>query len=94
MSFTSDGVELLGSDVEQISLCKDIGVDHNETVDEGTGETLPTAALVMRVLGGKELEVGMPLEDLVQLCNVNLATVVEARIQTFENGLRRQVHFL
>lgn len=58
----------------QVAARQQLHVHARETVEEGLWQALAAAALLQRVLRGKEAEACMALEDLAQLWDENLHT--------------------
>jgi hypothetical protein len=83
---TTDEQQVLRSLFLQIDLC--------ESVEEGFGETFATATLLQRVLRCENSEIGVPHERLAKLGNKHGTSVIEDGVETFEDCLGCQVHFV
>ena len=66
----------------------------DEAIQQRPGQALARAALVVRVLRGKQPKGGMLGKRAADLGHVYAAAVVEARVEALEHRLRREVHFV
>ena len=78
----------MGADLDDVALLETGYEDLGEAVEERLGQTLPAGAVSRRILGAEDDRGALvDCEYLVQLGNEDLAAMVEAGIQTLEDGL-------
>ena len=78
----------------KIFIPKHVSIHDSKAVDERTWQALSTTALVVGVLSGKDGEVGMTFECLIEFGYVDFAPVIETSIEAFQNRLRGKIHFV
>ena len=66
----------------------------SESVQEGFWQSLPAAALLKRILARKDTEALWTVERRSKLRDVDGCTMVEARVQAFKDGLRREIELI
>lgn len=89
-----DSREESGCDLSQVDAVEFLHMDDAEAVQERLRKTFSTSALTKRVLGGEDAEVGVSGEGPVELGNVDGAAMIETRVETLKDRLRREVHLV
>jgi hypothetical protein len=65
-----------------------------ESVQKRLWQALSSSSLCQRVLGSKDSKGGRALKRFPQLRNEDTCTVIQATVEAFKNGLRRQIKFV
>ena len=81
-------------DVHEIRRFHRFHVHARESIEEGFRETLAPAALLHGVLRGEDAKRRRAPERLPELGHEHLRAVVERGVQTFQDGLRREVELV
>lgn len=89
------GVQLCTDDL-QIDPLEHGEVDRREAIEERLGQSLSSAHLSVRILTGEDTQrhgrlLVVNVKRSIQLGNVDLSTMIETRIQTFQHRLIGQV---
>ena len=69
-------------------------IDLDESVQQRFRQAFSSSALVLGILGGKEAKVWVLGKRASDVGDVNRAAVIQARVQTFQDRLRCEVHFI
>ena len=87
-----DRLVVVHSNLEQVAGGERVHVHPGKPVQKRFRESFPPTALLHWVLARKQPETtGRALKRAVQFRDENFTTMVEARVQTFEDGLRRML---